>query len=166
MFELRTTKIVEEELIGNPADGYDNEDRQFKRIQTWSCGWIQLETRPDLSDYDEEEGLSIYDCFEEVESSNICMHDVRADTLSLWLTAVFEIELGYQLNLNDEEEKFRLQEALHDCLSVFLRIPMAEISDKAETEELPGDAEVAELTFDEWDSLQLTLAESAPDKKC
>ena len=67
MYQLKTNKIIEVEVIGNPSDGYENEARQFKRIQVWRFGWIALEQRPELSGYDEKEGLSIYDAFEDFD---------------------------------------------------------------------------------------------------
>ena len=69
MFELKSRRVVEEEQFGNPADGYDNRDKQFLRIQRWTRGSIWLRERPDLSQYDEKNGLNLYALFEDFDYS-------------------------------------------------------------------------------------------------
>lgn len=64
MFELRSRRVVEDELYGKPSDGYDDRQKQFQRIQTWTRGSIWLPKRPDLSQYDEDIGLNLYALFE------------------------------------------------------------------------------------------------------
>ncbi len=64
MFELKATKVVEDEIMVRRVDGYDNTEKQIRRIQHWSRGSIWLEQRPDLSDYDEEKGLNLYQAFD------------------------------------------------------------------------------------------------------
>ena len=64
MFKLRSRKIIQKERIGKWTNGSYDAHPQFNRIQFWASGEISLDERPDLSNYDPEKGINLYDTFE------------------------------------------------------------------------------------------------------
>ena len=64
MFELRATRVVEDEILVRNIHDHDKPERQIRRVQHWNGGSIWLAERPDLSDYDEAQGLSVFETFE------------------------------------------------------------------------------------------------------
>ena len=64
MFKLKSRQVVLKELIGKWSDGGYDVHPQFQRIQFWSRGEISLSERPDLSNYDPQKGINLYDTFE------------------------------------------------------------------------------------------------------
>lgn len=64
MFELRSTKVVEDEIMVRDIHDHDKPERQVRRVQRWTKGSIWLAERPDLSGYDETQGLNLYETFD------------------------------------------------------------------------------------------------------
>ena len=64
MFELKSNRVAQVELIGRWSKGGYDAELQFRRTQYWSRGSIWLEECPDLSSYQEEDGINLYDRFE------------------------------------------------------------------------------------------------------
>ena len=64
MFELKATRVIEDEILTQHPDDYGNPERQIRRVQYWNRGSIWLEQRPELTGYDEAQGLNLYQTFE------------------------------------------------------------------------------------------------------
>jgi len=64
MFKLQATRVVQNELYGIWEKGGYEQHPQFRRVQHWSHGTIWLDKRPDLSNYNEEQGLNLYEQFD------------------------------------------------------------------------------------------------------
>ena len=100
----------------------------------------------------------------EVELDEITLHGGDVDAKALWLTVTGDLDLDQPFDLADPEVLFELKMAIQDCLCVYLEIPrddaVAAGHGAQEIDAAFGANQPVTVSFDEWDGLELELAQA------
>lgn len=64
MYYLRSKRVVEKQIWGRLVDGDYPPEPRFQKTDSWEWGQIGLSEEPDLTNYDPDVGINLYEVFD------------------------------------------------------------------------------------------------------